>query len=90
MHGQRLLTYRSVLACVVGVVSGLYAWYSHRLLLAQDIVPDSVVFWRAARIVLFGGDPYPIGALHHMPVGESDLAAWSAAIEPLYYPMPAL
>ena len=90
MHGQRLLTYRIVLALVLGVVSGVYAWYSHRLLLTQEMVPDSVVLWRAARIVRSGGDPYPIGALNRMPVGESDLAAWSAAIEPLYYPMPAL
>ena len=90
MHGQRLLTYRIVLALILGVISGVYAWYSHRLLLTQEMVPDSVVLWRAARIVRSGGDPYPIDALNHMPVGESDLAAWSAAIEPLYYPMPAL
>ena len=89
MHGQRLLEYRIVLACVVGLVSGLCAWYSHRLFLAQDMVPDSVFLWRAARIVLSGGDPYPIGAFNHLPVGERDLAAWRVAIEPLYYPMVA-
>ena len=90
MERHAALRLRIFLALVIGLVSGTYAWVSHRILLEADSVPDSVFLWRATRIVLAGGDPYPMGALNHRPVGETDLEGWKSAIEPLYYPMPAL
>jgi hypothetical protein len=90
MPDRSVLRLRIVLAVLIGVLSAVYAWSSHRILLAEQQLPDSAALWRAARIMRAGGDPYPAGALNVMPAGETDLAAWQPAIEPLYYPMPAL
>jgi hypothetical protein len=59
-------------------------------LLRRQLAPDSVVFWRGARILLTHGDPYAANAMNVPPAGERDLAAWHVRTEPLYYPLPAL
>lgn len=81
---------RLVLALLVGMIAGVYVWHAHAALLVHDTVPDSLFLWRAARILLVGGDPFPVEALNLMPPGETDLLAWRTKLEPLYYPMPAL
>ena len=77
-------------AIVLGVVAALYAYDTHRMFLSLGQSPDSLFLWRGARILMAGGDPYDFATWRSMPVGETDVAAWSKVIEPLYYPLPAL
>ena len=81
---------RLVFAVLLGIVSGVYAWQTHRMFLATGQSPDSLFLWRGARILMAGGDPYNLTTWRTMPAGETDLRAWKDVIEPLYYPLPAL
>lgn len=81
---------RVLFAVLLGIVSGLYAYQTHRSFLAEGQSPDSLFLWRGARILMSGGDPYDLATWHRMPHGETDLAAWKSVLEPLYYPLPAL
>lgn len=81
---------RVIFALVLGLVAAVYAYQTHRMLLGIGQSPDSLFLWRGARILLAGGDPYSAAAWGHMPIGDTDVAAWTNIIEPLYYPLPAL
>ena len=90
MSAPPALRTRVIFALVIGLITACYAFVTHRSTIGIDRAPDSLVFWRGARIVLAGGDPYRAADWQTMPVGEGDVAAWTDTIEPLYYPLPAL
>ena len=90
MTAPPTLRSRVVVALVIGVVAASYAFVTHRSSIGIDRAPDSLVFWRGARILLAGGDPYLAATWQSMPAGELDILAWRDRIEPLYYPLPAL
>ena len=84
------LQWRIAAALAIGIVAAVFAFITHRDMLRDGIPPDSIVLWRGARILLTGGDPYAAAMWHSAPAGETDALAWKEALEPLYYPMPAL
>ena len=90
MFAPPALRTRIIVALVLGVVAGLYAFSTHRMFLTLGQSPDSLFLWRGARILLSGGDPYNLTTWRTMPIGDADPAAWKSVIEPLYYPLPAL
>jgi hypothetical protein len=81
---------RIVLSLLIAIIAGFFVWQTHRSMMASSQTPDSLFLWRGARIMLAGGDPYDATTWRSMPAGDSDPGAWRAAIEPLYYPLPAL
>ena len=81
---------RVLFAVLIGIVSCIYVYHTHRLFLALGQPPDSLPLWRGARILMSGGNPYDLATWHATPRGETDLAAWKSVLEPLYYPLPAL
>jgi hypothetical protein len=81
---------RVIFALVLGIVAAVYAYDTHRMFLSIGQSPDSLFLWRGARILMAGGDPYDFATWRAMPIGETDIGAWSNVIEPLYYPLPAL
>lgn len=84
------LVRRSLLALLIAMIAGGFVWFTHRSMMQESLSPDSLALWRGARIVLDGGNPYDVATWHTMPAGDSDPEAWREAIEPLYYPLPAL
>ena len=83
---------RIALGIAIALASAVFTWYQHGYLIAHAASPDSLNLWRAANVLLEGGNPWALHALNSAPQGTSGRLIESriALVEPLYYPMPAV
>ena len=84
---------RWLLAILIASICALYTWYQHSYFMAQRVAPDSLFLWRAANLLLAGGDPWSADVWAHGAASASATAdvAWQVTLhDPLYYPMPAV
>lgn len=83
---------RVALGLLVALLAGVFTWFQHRYLVARGSPPDSLWLWRAANVLLNGGNPWQRDALNVMSFPAQALHA-DARIhlgDPLFYPMPAV
>ncbi len=82
-----------MLAALIASICAAYTWLQHGYLLDHGAAPDSLVLWRAARILAAGADPWS-DAVWRNPaaiIGAHAEASWRIPFtEPLYYPLPAV
>ena len=83
---------RIALGVVVALLAGIYTGFQHHYLIARGSAPDSLVPWRAANVLMNGGNPWQRGALDLvvMPLRALHEDARIHLGDPLFYPMPAV
>lgn len=65
------------ISVALGVASALFVWFSFD---AATATPDFAFFWKAARVIAAGGDPY---------LGRPGVEGWDLP-DPLFYPLPVV